>query len=397
VRRTPRGGNKATLTVLPLERTQHPGVFRRGSRYVAIYGTGGRQRKQAAATLVEAVAIKRARDAAEHALRRGPTLHEYALAWVDSYAGSGRDSVRENTREEYRRLLATFTLRFFERELAVRDVNRVALQRFVDWLTTKPGRAGRLSDRSIANVLTPLGHALDAAVAEGLLDHNPVELVVLPRRRGGRAWDRQERRFLTRDELARLLDEVPVKWRPLFDLLAVTGLRISEAVALRWCDLELDDGSPRLHVRRSIVRGVTGAPKSRHGDRYVPLPRKLAATLHSLRPPEAGDDAPVFPGREGRPADPGALRHRVLAPAAGRAGLSGVGFHALRHTCASLLIESGLSMLRLQRWMGHHSPAYTLETYGHLLDGDLGPPLDLSRELRPAQADRGDGLAVSRD
>ena len=58
-----------------------------------------------------------------------------------------------------------------------------------------------------------------------------------------------------------------------------------------------------------------------------------------------------------------------------------VGFHTLRHTCASLLIERGLSVLRLQRWMGHHSPAFTLETYGHLIDGDLGPGLDLREEL----------------
>src|SRR5205085_11773011 len=72
-----------------------------------------------------------------------------------------------------------------------------------------------------------------------------------------------------------------------------------------------------------------------------------------------------------------------IARGARRAGLSGVGFHTLRHTCASLLVESGLSVLRLQRWMGHHSPAVTLEVYGHLLDGgDLGPPLDLRAEVR---------------
>ena len=75
----------------------------------------------------------------------------------------------------------------------------------------------------------------------------------------------------------------------------------------------------------------------------------------------------------------------MLIPAAERAGLTGVGFHTLRHTCASMLIESGLSPLRLQRWMGHHSPAFTLETYGHLIDGDLGPALDLRKELRRAE------------
>jgi integrase len=140
-----------------------------------------------------------------------------------------------------------------------------------------------------------------------------------------------------------------------------------------------------VRVSRAIVRGVTRAPKSRHGARLVPLPPDLAATLRTLRPPEAADDAFAFPGRAGAPADVGSLRRRVLAPAADRADLSGIGFHTLRHTCASLVIESGLSVLRLQRWMGHHSPAFTLETYGHLIDGDLGPALDLRKELRVAQ------------
>ncbi|MGH2741604.1 MAG: tyrosine-type recombinase/integrase [Thermoleophilaceae bacterium] len=116
------------------------------------------------------------------------------------------------------------------------------MQRFVDWLTSRPGRNGRPCDRSVANALAPLRAALDAAVGEGLLEHNPADAVVLPRRRGGRAWEFRERRFLTREELARLLDEVPPKWRPLVELLAATGLRISEAIALRWSDLELDSG-----------------------------------------------------------------------------------------------------------------------------------------------------------
>jgi hypothetical protein len=46
----------------------------------------------------------------------------------------------------------------------------------------------------------------------------------------------------------------------------------------------------------------------------------------------------------------GSLRRRVLVPAAERAGLTGIGFQTLRHTCASMLVESGLSPLRLQRW-----------------------------------------------
>ena len=60
-------------------------------------------------------------------------------------------------------------------------------------------------------------------------------------------------------------------------LLASTGLRISEAIALRWCDLDLDLSPPRLQVRRAIVRGIAGAPKSYYGARAIPLAEELAA------------------------------------------------------------------------------------------------------------------------
>ena len=148
-------------------------------------------------------------------------------------------------------------------------------------------------------------------------------------------------------------------------------------------DLTYDGPSDRFASRVSTYHLSSALLLEAHvpGARLVPLPGELAATLRALRRRMDPDDALVFPGREGAPADAGSLRRRVLVPAAQRAGLSGVGFHTLRHTCASLLIERGLSVLRLQRWMGHHSPAFTLETYGHLIDGDLGPALDLREEL----------------
>jgi integrase len=369
------------VSKLPLERTDAPGIYRRGSKYVVVYRVEGRQRKQYADSLGEARTIKLVRQGEARARRRGPTLHAFSVSWLDRYAGSGHDVVREATRREYRRLLANFALTYFDRKVRVRELDRVAVQQFVDWLTTRPGRDGRLCDRSIANALAPLRLTLEAAVADGLLDANPAGQVVLPRRRSGRAWSMRERPYLTRAELVNLLDEVPVKWQPLFELLAATGLRISEATGLRWSDLVLDGPTPHLRVRRAVVKGAIVAPKSRHGERLIPLTQELASLLHAYRPQNAAEDAFVFPGRDGGASDQGSLRRRVLVPAAERAGLNGVGFHTLRHTCASMLIESGVSPLRLQRWMGHHSPAFTLETYGHLIDGDLGPALDLRKEL----------------
>jgi hypothetical protein len=75
-----------------------------------MYRSGGHHRKEAPGTLAEARAIKLVRDAEARAERRGPTLHAFALGWLERYAGSGHDSVRENTRREYRRLLVTFAI-----------------------------------------------------------------------------------------------------------------------------------------------------------------------------------------------------------------------------------------------------------------------------------------------
>jgi integrase len=77
--------------------------------------------------------------------------------------------------------------------------------------------------------------------------------------------------------------------------------------------------------------------------------------------------------------------NRVLKPAAIAAGVwlsldtkgrttSGVGFHTFRHTCATMLFRHGLNAKQVQMWLGHHSPAFTLETYVHLLPDDLPEP-----------------------
>jgi integrase len=152
---------------------------------------------------------------------------------------------------------------------------------------------------------------------EDLVGDDAIQALALPRRRGGGARI-PEGRFLTRVQLTRLLAEIPEQWQLFFNLLASTGLRVSEAIALRWRDLELDR-SPHLCVRRSIVEGVLGEPKSRYGFRRVPLARQLALQLAERRASEGEEDL-VFRGPRGAPVNPNNARYRVLAPALERAG-----------------------------------------------------------------------------
>jgi hypothetical protein len=55
--------------------------------------------------------------------------------------------------------------------------------------------------------------------------------------------------------------------------------------------------------------------------------------------------------------------------------------------CASLLLARGASAVQVQRWLGHHSPAFTLDTYVHLLPGDSAPPLRLDQEILPPRSE----------
>ncbi len=365
-----------------LRTTSHPGVYRRGSRWVAVYRVDGRQRKEFAATFREAREIKIRRTAEAADRRAGPTLHSYALEWIDHYAGRGaHDVINDRTRREYRRLLITYALAYFEPDSRLRDIDEHQARGFVDWLCRLTDEDGhRLCDRSVRNAVLPLQSCLRHAARAGLLGDRSEPMILLPRRRRGRAYEFDERRFLTREQLARLLAEIPDQWRPLFELLASTGLRISEAIGLRIMDADLDAAQPRIHVRRAIVNGQLTGPKSRHGRRTIPISHELAERLTELAL-DRDETELIFVGAQGAVLRPGNLRYRVMIPAAERAGVPWARFHTLRHTCAALLIDAGASPLRLQRWMGHHSAAFTLDNYGHLINDSLGPHLNLGAAL----------------
>jgi integrase len=79
----------------------------------------------------------------------------------------------------------------------------------------------------------------------------------------------------------------------------------------------------------------------------------------------------VFAATNGAHLDADNLRRRIMKPGARKAGVGWAGFHTLRHTCATNLFRRGLNAKQVQIWMGHHSPAFTLDTYVHLLSDDL--------------------------
>jgi integrase len=84
----------------------------------------------------------------------------------------------------------------------------------------------------------------------------------------------------------------------------------------------------------------------------------------------------MFQSATGGRLDRSNVLRRVIKPAAEEADVAFAGWHTLRHSCASILFSQGRNAVQVQRWLGHHSPAFTLSVYVHLLDGDLGDALD---------------------
>ena len=233
---------------------------------------------------------------------------------------------------------------------------------------------GRVAPGTVRLAIAPVRALLATAFEEGLIRSNPAAGVRIAQRVEEDA-DADRAKALTEDELAALVGATPEEWKLLVEFLAATGLRISEVLALRWS--EINFGRRRALVRRRLRNGSFAPPKSKYGRRDVPISSALARRLWVYRMERrAADDEPVFGSGTNGYLDSANLFGRVMKPAARAAGVPWAGFHTLRHTCATNLFRRGLNAKQVQVWLGHHSPAFTLGTYVHLLSDDL-PDADL--------------------
>ncbi len=226
-----------------------------------------------------------------------------------------------------------------------------------------------LSSASVVSYLTPLRAMFATALEDGVLRASPCAGVRVNVRRddedeGGAGGDGDDPRASSPACSA----SCPPGWRLFFELLAKTGLRVSEALGLDWADVEFGS-RPVLHVRRQYYRGTLKRLKTRTGKRDLPLSPGLARALWAARPPAA--DGPVFRTRNGTRYLDRNVR-RILDPATERAGVPWVSFHTFRHTCASMLFAGGVNLRQVADWLGHTDPAFTLRTYVSLMDEGFG-------------------------
>jgi integrase len=359
------------MAAAPMEKTSVPGIYRRGNRYVVVYRAKGKQHKQYARTFAEARTLKSQIQAdisrGEHRQGGRQTFGEYARDWIDTYQGRTSRGFRESTRVGYRRVLEERAIGYFDKRCKrMVDIEPRNVRQFIAWLFDEKAQEKALTLSTVRNHVAAVRACLATAYEDGEIRSNPAAGVRISKP-GGTSDDEQKRRAMTRTELRAFLDHVDPDWRLLFELLAHSGMRISEARELRWGDIDL--AGARLRIRRQVYRGEVGEPKSRLGKRELPLAPGMVA---QLREREGWPDALVFPASDGKHFAEYTVRRYTLDPAAAAAGVPWATFHSFRHTCASLLFGAGRNVKVVQEWLGHSDPGFTLRTYVHLLDEGLG-------------------------
>lgn len=364
-------------------------VYPRGSGYEAAITVAGKRRTKRAPTY---------RDAAEElrklrAQRDTNTLPPAGRCTVRDWSGEwlhGKKALKYSTYRRYQELIRLHILPALG-SIDVRDIQPRHLQRLYADLQQPPKS---LSPRTVIHVHGVLHDLLGAAEGNSLRVGNPARHVRPPK-----VQDRVPP-ALSLPQARDLVAAVPNFWLgPMFCISALNGLRQSECLALRWSDVDLTAGRPTVQVDRVLERRERGRgfgdPKTAKSRETIPMSRAMAEILVTHRRNQAAQRLAtqdwqegdlVFPDERGAPLNPDRVR-RHWKTARLQLGIPDtIPFMNLRHTHASLHLETGVPVDVVADAMRHTRPSTTMNiyrarTFEHtrraidLLDTLLAPPV----------------------
>jgi integrase len=320
----------------------------------------GKRREEVREKLAKAIADRDGGVLVDH---QNMSVNDFFEQWLrDSVKGS----VRASTHASYKRQVARYVIP------ALGHVKLTKLTpAHVQHLYREMQDRG-LSARTVQYTHAVLHRALKQAKRWGMVNINAAENVDRPQLK------REEIRPLDRDQTRRLLEAAAGDRLRAFYVVAVsTGLRPGELLALRWSDVDLDAG--KLRINRTLSQGHFTTPKTPRSRRKVELSNTAQAALKAHRKSQLEermrraafwqDQDLVFPSTVGTP-----LSHRNVVRSFKallvRAGLpADTRLYDLRHTCATLLLNSNVHPKYVQELLGHASIAQTLDTYSHVIEG----------------------------
>lgn len=298
-------------------------------------------------------------------------VRDYLLDWLEVYV---KVNLRRSTYLGYQRIVKNHLIRNLG-ELPLKDVTPMSIDRMYAYLLQN-GRAdgkGGLSAKSVLYTHRVLNEAMEHAVKKRLLYLNPVKSVMnTPKPK------RFKSGIYSADEIIQLLAvvkdtklEVPVA------LAAVCGLRRGECLALT--DNDIDFENQLIMINKQMLelenKAVVGEPKSEESNRIVSAPPEIFSIIKrnmernkrnkSLLGNEYEDHRLIVCNDNGTPIRP-VYFSKNFAKTIERSGMKHIRFHDLRHSCASLMLKSGVAMKTASQILGHSSIGITADLYTHV-------------------------------
>jgi integrase len=302
------------------------------------------------------------------------SLAEYLERWLKEYVWP---NLAPKTAEGYEHIIRRHLIPALG-NIALTQLKPEQLQRYYSEKLSG-GRCdgkGALSPRTVRHHHVTLHTALGTAVKWGLLSRNVADAVSPPR------YQRPQWQTLSELDISTFLEAAKkTPYHVLFYQALFTGMRRSELLALRWCDVDLL--LCQAHITRTLHHLRTGeivfrVPKTAKGRRMVALSPSVTLLLQEHKDKQVAiraslgiplkDDDLVFSDLEGKPLLPDTVTH-AWVKLVRRIGLKGIRLHDARHTHASLMLKQGVHPKIVQERLGHASIGITLDTYSHVAPG----------------------------
>lgn len=220
---------------------------------------------------------------------------------------------------------------------------------------------------------------LQQGVLLGLIDYNSARDIILPRKQPNA---KKKVKFIDPSDLKSFLEHLETSQHKrynlyfdavLYQLLLSTGLRIGEACALEWGDIDLENGTIAINKTYNKNLKFLSTAKTQSGNRVISVDKKTLRSLklYQMRQRQLFNEvgarvSEVVFATPTRKYFNASVRQSALDTRCKEAGIERFTFHAFRHTHTSLLLNAGISYKELQYRLGHANISMTLDTYGHL-------------------------------
>ncbi|MBU5342330.1 site-specific integrase [Caldifermentibacillus hisashii] len=303
-------------------------------------------------------------------------VKNYFMEWLETYK---KPKLKINTYSvQERNVRLNIIPRWGNYKL--KEITRNEYQKWINELR------GHYTEGTVRRIHSIMSSALNDAVHEfRILRENPLVKIVIPK-----SQETEKLKYFTIDELERFLNELkkPVKnakykhsiqYLVLFTLIARTGLRIGEALALTWDDIDFEN--KLLSVNKTLsyplnTNPIITSPKTKASIRTIKLDDQTIKMLKKqkinrnemylmYRDYRQPDTNIIFHQHEGRWLRTNVVRE-YFKEVCKRAGLPVLSPHALRHSHAVHLLESGATIKYVAERLGHASIKITADTYLHV-------------------------------